>query len=222
MGRYLAEGFGEPRLESGIELLVDGLTHLFELFGVVFVEFGEALFDSGAELVLQRGVAGHQLVELGVEGLSETGVPLVSVVGKGIETLRESFELLLDGGAELVVGGFVVAAEGGEAGVEGCAEGGDAGGDLGAEGGEGGLAGLTGTLRLSGDVGAHLGEPVADVLVCGLLASVEAGELVEYLGKAWVLCRGCLLAKEQEDYGEEGDDLEDQERKRHFVFPSPG
>ena len=61
----LAEGLGEPRLQRGVELLVDGLAHLFELFGVVFVQLGEAFFDGGAELVLQGGVAGHQLVELG-------------------------------------------------------------------------------------------------------------------------------------------------------------
>ena len=82
------------------------------------------------------------------------------------------------------------AAEGVEAGVQSCAEGGDAAGDLGAQSGEGGLAGFAGALGLGGDVGAHLREGAANVLVERLIAGIETGELVGNLGEAGVLYRG--------------------------------
>jgi hypothetical protein len=41
------------------------------------------------------------------------------------------------------------------------------------------------------------------------------------LREAGVLLGCGLLAKQKEDDGEEGDDLEDEERDGHFVFPSP-
>ena len=39
VGRDLAEGFGEARLQRGVQLFVDGDAHLLELGGVVVVEF---------------------------------------------------------------------------------------------------------------------------------------------------------------------------------------
>ena len=217
----LAEGFGEAGLQGVVEFLVDGLAHLLELFGVVFVELAEAFFDGVAEALLQGGVAGHQLVELGVERLAEAGVALVGFAGEGGDALGDGVHLMLDGVAEEVVGGLVVGAEAVEAGLEYLAEVCDVAGDLGAKGGEVGCACGAGALGLGGDVGAHLGEGGADVVVEGLVAGVEAGELIGNLGEAGVLRGGRLPAEKQEDYGEEGDDLEDEERGRHFVFPSP-
>ena len=52
----LAEGLGEPGLQGGVEFFVDGDAHLFELGGVVLVEFGETVFDGEAEFLL-LGVA---------------------------------------------------------------------------------------------------------------------------------------------------------------------
>ena len=52
VGGDLAEGFGEAGLESSVEFLVDGDAHLFELGGIVIVEFGEPVFDGEAEFFL--------------------------------------------------------------------------------------------------------------------------------------------------------------------------
>ena len=100
MGGDLAEGFGEAGLQGGVEFFVYGDAHLFELGGVVLVEFGEAVFDGEAELfLLGVGFAG-ELVEAAVEGFA--GLELVAVdLGDEVgEALRDGVEVLLDGGAE--------------------------------------------------------------------------------------------------------------------------
>jgi hypothetical protein len=121
VGGDLAEGFCEAGLEGGVELFVDGLAHLFELGGVGFVEFVEAVFDGGAELVLVVGVAGGEVGELGVEGLAKGGLLLGALGGEGGEALGDGVHLALDGFAEFGGGGFVVFAEAVEAGGEGAA-----------------------------------------------------------------------------------------------------
>ena len=85
--------------------------------------------------------------------------------------------LLLDGGAESFVGGFVVGAEAVEAGVEEIAEFGDVVGDLAAEVAEVSGCGLAGAAGLGGVVGAELGEFITEVVVEAFGAGVKTGEL---------------------------------------------
>ena len=82
-----------------MEFFVDGGAHLFELGGVVLVEFGEAVFDAGAELVLMGGVAAHEFDEFAVQGFLQGGVLLAGFVFEVGEALRDGAHLLIDFGA---------------------------------------------------------------------------------------------------------------------------
>ena len=207
VSRHLTEGFGKAGLQCGVEFFVYGDAHLFELGGVVLVEFGEAVFDGEAQLFLLAVRFAGKLVKATVEGFA--GFELVAVdLGDEIgETLRDGVEVLLDGGAEDLVGSFVIGAEAVEAGVEEVAELGDVVGDLAAEVGEGGGCGFAGAAGLGRVVGAELGEFVTEMVVERLGAGIETdnlrGECVGELNKAGILLRGRGFAHEKEDNGDE-------------------
>lgn len=167
------------------------------------------------------GIAGHQLIEFGIERFAQCSVFFVGLAGEGRDALADGVHLLLDSITEKLVGRFVVSTEAGKAGLEGLAERGDASGYLSAKSGEIGCAGFASTLGFSGDVVSHLCESIAHVLLSGLIAGVETGELVGKLGEARILFCLRLFADEKEDDGENGDDLDSENDSQHFGFPSP-
>ncbi len=153
----LAEGFGEARLQGCVKLFVDGDAHFFELGGVIFVEFRQAVFDGEAEFFLLVGGLAGDFVEAAVQGFAGFDEAAIDFADEVRQTLGDGVEILLNCGAESFVGGFVVGAEGVEAGVEEIAEFGDVIGDLGAEVGEVGGSRFAGAASLCGGVGAELG-----------------------------------------------------------------
>jgi hypothetical protein len=211
VGGYLAEGFGEAGLQGSVKFFVYGDAHLFEFGGIVLVEFGEAVFDREAQLFLLAVRFAGKLVEATVEGFA--GFELVAVdLGDEIgEALRDGVEVLLDGGAEDLVGGLVVGAEAVETGVEEVAKLGDVVGDLAAEVGEGGGCGFAGAAGLGRVVGAELGELVTEMVVERLGAGIETDELrgkcVGELDKSGILLGRRGFAHEKKHDGNECDNL---------------
>ena len=203
VGGDLAEGFGEAvfrvacSFSSTVTRICSSLAALSSLSLVRRSSTAKRSFSCW--VVRFTG----ELVEAAVEGFA--GFELVAVdLGDEVgEALRDGVEVLLDGGAEDLVGGLVVGAEAVEAGVEEVAELGDVVGDLAAEVGEGGGCGLPGAAGLGGVVGAELGELVTEMVVERLGAGVEPdelrGERVGELDEAGILlgCRG--FAHEKED-----------------------
>ena len=170
----LAEGLGEPGLEGGVEFLVDGDAHLFELGGVVLVEFSEAVFDGEAEFLLLGVRFAGEFIEAAVQSLA--GFELVAVyLGDEIgEALRDGVEVLLDGEAEGLVGGFVVRAKSIEAGLDELAELSDVADDLGSKGRGVGLQFATHLDEAGPDLGVEASELVGKLRETGILFCLEA------------------------------------------------
>ncbi len=186
VGGDLAEGLGEAGLQGGVELFVDRDAHLFELGGVGGVELFQSLFDGEAELVLLVvGFAG-EFSEAVVQSLASLDLIAVDLADEVREALRDGVEVLLDGSAEGLVGGLVIAAKGVETVLQKTAEFGDGGGDLGAESGEVVCACLAGAPGFVGAFGAEFCDFAAQVAVKRFIARVKAGELVGKLGETRV------------------------------------
>ena len=217
----LAEGFGESRVEGGVELFVDGGAHLFELGGVVGVEPVERLADGGAKALLVGGVGLGELAEAAVQAFTGLVLILAGFGGGGCHALGDELVLLVDVGLEAGGGLGVVGAEAGELGVEGVAEGGDGVGDLGAELGEGTGVGLAGDQGVVAGLAAEFGQAVAQVQVETFVPRVQAVELVGKLGVARVGVGGGACgpgAEPERGDGEEEQDLKDEEDDEHVRF----
>ena len=104
-----------------------------------------------------------------MQGLASFELVAVHLRNEVGEALRDGVEVLLDGGAEGLVGGFVVGAKAIEAGLKELAELSDVADDLGAKGRGVGLQFATHLDEAGPDLGVKAGELVGKLRETGIL-----------------------------------------------------
>jgi len=98
-----AERFGEARLQCRVKFFIHGDAHLFELGGVVLVEFGEAVLDGEAEFFLLGGGFAGEFAEAACAALHEPRSGCGLLGDEVSETLGDGIEILLGRGAKGLV-----------------------------------------------------------------------------------------------------------------------
>ena len=112
-GGDVAKALGQARLQRGVQLLVDGGAHLFELLGVVGLQRPELLLERGAHLADALLVALGEFRQALAEGLREQpllldafGAALALLLGQVCPQVLQALAEALD--PALLVGGEAV------------------------------------------------------------------------------------------------------------------